>query len=92
MRYALEIVKSNQQSKATMKIAQANFIQSHARNLVEVEKFEYLFTKVFKRLIMITKNDFFQFSQDKMSKFLWRNFTVYVGYFNLVESKRWSTI
>lgn len=78
MRYALEIVKSQMQDKAAVTMAQAHFIQSHARSLVEVEKYEYLFAKVFKRLIMITKNDFFQFTQDKMSKFLWRNFTIYV--------------
>lgn len=92
MRYALDIVKSKVQDKAASAMAQAHFIQSHARNLVEVEKYEYLFAKVFKRLIMITKNDFFHFTSDKTSKFLWRNFTVYVGFLCQPEPKGWSFV
>lgn len=79
MKFAYEIVKSHLEEKDNAKpLTQNQYLKNHVKNLVEIEKMEYRFTKAFKRFLLVTKNDIFVFSEDLMRNFEWRNFTVLV--------------
>jgi hypothetical protein len=78
MKHAYDIVKKAIESGIDQKyISQDNYLETFGRNVVEIEKIEFLFTRVFKRFILITKNDLFKFSEDTIKSFRWRNFSTF---------------
>lgn len=80
MKHAYELVKKHQdETTSTDKkyLSQDNYLESFGKNVVEIEKAEFLFTRVFKRFILITKNDVFKFSTTTIKSFRWRNFATY---------------
>lgn len=78
MKHAYEIVKKEKSKMTkTQFISQDNYLENFGKNVVEIEKMEFLFIRAFKRLILITKNDIFKFTEENIVKFSWRNFTTY---------------
>lgn len=76
MKYAYEIVKKEKAKQVkTHLVTQDNYLENFGKNVVEIEKMEFLFIRAFKRLILITKNDLFKFTEENIVKFSWRNFT-----------------
>lgn len=78
MKHAYDIVKKAMDQGTDQKyISQDNYLESFGKNVVEIEKTEFLFTRVFKRFILITKNDLFKYSDETIKSFRWRNFSTY---------------
>lgn len=80
MKYAYELVKRHQEKTTSNEkkyLSQDNYLENFGKNVVEIEKAEFMFTRVFKRFILITKNDVFKFSAKTIQSFRWRNFATY---------------
>jgi hypothetical protein len=78
MKHAYDIVKKEKSKNNQVQfISQDNYLENFGKNVVEIEKMEFLFIRAFKRLILITKNDVFKFTEENIKKFSWRNFTTF---------------
>lgn len=78
MKYAYEIVKKqkDKMDKNSL-ITQDNYLEIVGKNIFEIHKMEQQFLQHFVKLIQITKNDIFKFTEDNMANFYWRNFASY---------------
>jgi hypothetical protein len=84
IKHAIETIKRAQQkaNESKLKLASPDASYSDFRDfknsvMIEIEKMEYLFIRAFRRLILVTKNDIFKFSEENINNFSWRNFTTF---------------
>jgi hypothetical protein len=66
MKFAADIVKKTiqQQDGHAQSQAQTHYLKNHVKNLVEIEKTEYRFIRMLKKLLLVTKNDIVGFNDE----------------------------
>lgn len=66
MKFAADIVKKTIQSQDghAQSQAQTHYLKNHVKNLVEIEKTEYKFIRMLKKLLLVTKMDIVGFNDE----------------------------
>ena len=88
MKFASDIVKKSIQAQDghAQSQAQTHYLKNHVKNLVEIEKTEYKFIRMLKKLLMVTKMDIVGFlskkgglQQDELGKIELMDFMSFVA-------------
>ena len=71
--------KDMKNSKADLTISKRSYGLTSIKSFIEEDKYKDKFTGAFRRLVSQTKSDIYEFTEERMNKFEWRNFTPFVA-------------